>query len=131
MPLQGFVFTIPTAAQVDIITANTATFQDAFQFGLSTDTWTFTGQSFEFTIKASRDDAANLAQWTSGAGQIVIDDAINRILHMNVPESVINGVPLQVGKYVYDLVMFDGSSPPIRTILMQGHLYITQGVGES
>jgi|ERR1700735_5133881 len=130
MPLQGYQYTIPSASQVDIITANTITFSDAIQFGLSTDTWTLAGMTFEFTIKASRSDAANLAQWTSGAGQIIITDPINRIITFNVPESVI-AAALQVGKYVYDLVMFDGSSPPIRTMLMQGHLYIQQGVGSS
>jgi hypothetical protein len=129
MPLQGYTYTIPTASIVDIITANTVTFQDAFQFGLSTDTWTLTGQTFEFSVKASRDDSANLALWTSTAGQIVIDDVINRVIHFNVPESVIMAA-LQVGKYVYDLVMYDTSSPPIRTMLMQGHFYIRQGVGE-
>lgn len=128
--MQGFINTVPTAAQVDINTPNTATFQDAFEFGLPTDTWTLTGQAFEFTVKASRDDSANLVQFTSAAGQIVIDDVINRIIHMNVPESAIVAA-LQVGRYVYDLVMFDTSVPPIRTILMQGHLYISQGVGES
>src|SRR5579859_3051407 len=108
MPLQGFIITVPSAAQVDIATANTVTFQDAFQFGLSTDTWTLTGMHFRMEVKASRDDAAALVAWTDLAGNIVIDDAINRIIHMNVSEAAIQAA-LQVGQYVYDLVMYDGS----------------------
>lgn len=127
--LQGTVFTIPTASIVDIITANTETFQDAFQFGLATDTWTLVGQKFRMEVKASRDDAAALAAFTSDAGTIVVDDTINRTIHMNVPDTTIQ-TELQVGEYVYDLVMYDTSSPPVRTILMQGKLFIRQGVTE-
>ena len=130
MSLQGTVYTIPSSAIVDIITANTATFQDAFQFGLSTDTWTLVGQNFRMEVKASRDDATSLIAFTSGAGQIVVDDTTNRIIHMNVSDTVL-AAALQVGEYVYDLVMYDASSPPIRTILMQGKLFITQGVTET
>lgn len=130
MPLQGYQYTIPTASQVDLIAANTVTFQDAFQFGLPTDTWTLVGQNFRMEVKASRDDAAALVAWTSLAGSIVVDDAINRVIHMNVSEAALQAV-LQVGKYVYDLVMYDASAPPIRTMLMQGNLYIQQGVTES
>lgn len=127
--LQGTIFTIPTASIVDIITANTETFQDAFQFGLATDTWTLVGQKFRMEVKASRDDATALAAFTSDAGTIVVDDTINRIIHMNVPDTTIQS-ELQVGEYVYDLVMYDTSSPPVRTILMQGKLFIRQGVTE-
>jgi hypothetical protein len=120
----------PTAALVNLVVANTVTFQDALQFGLSTDTWTFTGQNFRVEVKASRDDAAALVAWTSGGGQIVVDDAINRILHFNVSEAAIQAA-LPVGEYVYDLVMYDGSAPPIRVLLCQGCLTVTQGVTES
>ena len=128
--LQGYVYTIPSAAQVDIIYANNSTFQDAMQFGLATDTWTLTGQSFVMDIKASRDDATPLITLTSASGQIVIDDAINRVIHFNVPDTVMSAA-LQVGKYVYDLIMEDTSTPPIRIPLMQGHFYVGQGVTES
>lgn len=128
--LQGTVYTIPSSAIVDIITANTVTFQDAFQFGLSTDTWTLVGQNFRMEVKASRDDATSLVTWTSAAGNIVVDDTINRVIHMNVSEAAIQAA-LQVGEYVYDLVMYDGSVPPVRSMLMQGKLFITQGITES
>lgn len=127
--LQGTVFTIPTASIVDIITANTETFQDAFQFGLATDTWTLVGQKFRMEVKASRDDATALAAFTSDGDTIVVDDTINRTIHMNVPDTTIQS-ELQAGEYVYDLVMYDTSSPPVRTILMQGKLFIRQGVTE-
>lgn len=120
----------PTASIVDIVAANTVTLQDAFQFGLATDTWTFVGQSFKIEVKASRDDAVALVAWTSAGGQIVVDDTINRVLHLNVSEAALQAA-LPVGEYVYDLVMFDGSVPPIRVLLMQGKLFVTQGVTES
>lgn len=119
-----------TAAIVDLVAANTVTFQEAWQFGLPTDTWTFTGQNFRMEVKASRDDSAALVTWTSTGGTIVVTDAINRILNMNVPESAIQAA-LPVGEYVYDLVMYDGSAPPVRSLLMQGRLHVTQGVTES
>lgn len=130
MPLQGTIYTIPTASIVDIIAANTVTFQEPFQFGLSTDTWTFTGQNFKMEVKASRDDPVALVAWSTGGGTIVVDDAINRVLHMNVSEAAMQAA-LPPGEYVYDLVMYDGSAPPIRTMLMQGHLFVNQGVTES
>lgn len=119
-----------TASIVDIVAANTVTLQEAFQFGLSTDTWTFTGQNFKMEVKASRADAVALVTWSTGAGSIVVDDAINRILHLNVSETALQAA-LPVGEYVYDLVMYDGSSPSIRVLLMQGKLFVTQGVTES
>ena len=127
--LQGTVYTIPSASLVDIIYANNTTLLDAFQFGLTTDTWTLTGQNFKMEIKASRDDATPLITFTSGAGQIVVDDAINRVIHFNVPDTTI-AAALQVGQYVYDLIMYDNSSPAVRTMLMQGHFYVKQGVTE-
>ena len=120
----------PTVAIVNITALNTATLQEAFQFD-PTGTWTFTGQSFHMEVKASRDDVATpLASWTSAGGTIVVDDAINRVLHLNVSEAALQAA-LPVGEYVYDLVMFDTSVPPIRVPLMQGNLCITQGVTES
>ncbi len=120
-----------TAACVDIVAANTVTLQDAFQFGTLGDiSWSFTGQNFHVEVKASRDDAAALASWTSGAGTIVVDDVVQRVLHFNVPESAIQAA-LPCGEYVYDLVMYDGSAPPIRVLLMQGNLFVKQGVTES
>lgn len=124
------MWAVPTAAIVDIVAANTVTLQEAFQFGLTTDIWTFTGQSFKMEVKASRDDAVGLVAWTSLGGTIVVDDAVNRVLHLNVSEAAIQAA-LPVGEYVYDLVMFDGSAPPIRSLLMQGKLFVTQGVTES
>jgi hypothetical protein len=128
--LQNLNYVVPSAAQVDILYANNGTLFDAFQFGAPTDTWTLTGQSFVMDIKASRDDATPLLTLTSGAGQIIVDDATQRIVHFNVADTVMNAA-LAVGTYVYDLVMFDGSTPPIRIPLMEGHFYVQQGVTES
>lgn len=119
-----------TAAWVNIIALDNATLQDAFQFGTVGDTsWSFTGQSFKMDVKASRDDAAALVEFTSVAGSIIIDDVVQRVLHLNVPEAAVQAA-LPCATYDYDLVMFDASAPPIRTVLMQGKLTIKRGVTE-
>lgn len=117
-----------TAACVDLVENNNATMQDAIQFGTAGDTsWSFTGQNFRMDVKASRDDVASLVSFTSGAGQIVVDDPINRILHFNIPESAITAA-LPVAEYQYDFIMYDNSTPAVRIVLMQGELKIVQGV---
>lgn len=117
-----------TAAVVDLTVPNSVTWQDAFQFGDEDDTtWNFTGQNFRVEVKASYNDTAALYTLTSAGGTIVVDDAIQRVLHFNVPEATIRA-NLPVAEYVYDLVMFDGSVPPVRVMLMSGAVEVTQGV---
>jgi hypothetical protein len=120
-----------TAACVDIYSLNTATLQDAFQFGDADDTsWSFTGMTFEMEVKASREDATPLLTLTSGAGEIVVDDAALRVLHLNVSPADVQAA-LPCGEYVYDLVMIDPApTPDVITPLMQGRLFIKQGVTE-
>lgn len=135
---------IDTAARVDIVVANNVTWQDPIQFDPPTDNdaddpqtndldaddtvpaWTFVGQNFRLDIKGNREGPV-LLSITSGAGQIVVDDAVNRILHFNVPEATLNAALLP-GKYIYDFIMFDNSSPPIRIMLMQGKFTLTLGI---
>lgn len=120
----------PTASRVNISASNNVTLQDAFQFGTVGDvSWSFTGQSFKMEVKASRDDTTPLMTLTSAGGSIVVDDVVQRVLHLNQPETALQ-LALPVGEYVYDLVMFDASSPPIRVLLMQGKLCVSQGVTE-
>ncbi len=119
-----------TAAIVNIITADNVTLSDAFQFGTPGDlTWSFVGQTFRMEVKASRDDTVALATFTSGLGQIVVDDVVQRVLHLNVPDTTIQA-NLPVAEYVYDFLMIDGSTPPVRVMLMQGELTINKGVSE-
>lgn len=122
---------ILTAAIVNLATQDNATFQDALRFGTPGDTtWSFVGMTFEMSVKASRDDVSPLVTLTSGSGQIVVDDVVNRVLHFNVPYTSIQA-DLPVATYVYDLLMLDGSMPPIRTVLAQGRLEVTRGVTET
>lgn len=119
-----------TCAIVDLTNQDNQTIQDALQFGtLGDTTWSFAGMSFKMEVKASRDDATPLVTWTSGGGQIVVDDAVNRVLHLNVPDTVVQAL-LPPAEYVYDLLMLDGSTPPIRTPLVQGRFIIKRGVTE-
>lgn len=119
-----------TAALVDITIPNNATWSDAWQFGTVGDTsWDLTGQAFKLEVKASRNDLTPLATFTSAGGDIVVDDLVQRVIHMNVPDATITA-DLPVGQYVYDLIMFDGSSPALRVQLMTGHIFVRQGVTE-
>lgn len=120
-----------TSAWVDLSVANNGTWQDAFQFGTAGDTsWSFTGEAFIMEVKASRNDVADpLFTLSTALGSIVVDDAVLRVLHFNVPDATLQAA-LPVGEYVYDLVMFDTSVPPVRTPLMQGRVFIKQGVTE-
>lgn len=117
-----------TSAHVDLAIDNNATWQDAFQFGQPGDfSWTLNGQSFELEVQRNRYDAAPLLTLSSTNGRIIVDDAIQRVIHFNVsPENI--RASLTPGIYVYDLLMGDGSSPSIRTSLMHGRLGIGQGV---
>jgi hypothetical protein len=120
-----------TAACVDIYANNTATMKDAFQFDVATDTsWSFTGMTFEMEVKASREDTVALLELTSVAGEIVVDDEALRVLHLNVSPAALQAA-LPCGEYVYDLVMIDPTpTPDDITVLMQGRLFVKQGVTE-
>ena len=136
---------ISTAAIVDIITANNATWQDAFQFdppvstgpfggptppyypnGATAPTWGFTGVSFRMDIKTNINASGPALTLQSSAGQFVIDDYTNRILHANVSEGLLS--VLVPGNYIFDFIMVDSSIPPIRTMLMQGKFILQAGV---
>lgn len=117
-----------TASIVDIIAPNNATLQDSFQFGQSTDTWTLAA-NWKMDIKAANTDVAPLLELSTTAGTIVVLDTVNRVIQLKVPYVTIQTLP--AGVYVYDLIMYDGSSPPIRTLLMQGKFIVTLGVTES
>lgn len=132
-----------TAARVDIVTSNNVTWEDALQFdppptytGCTGVNWGMTGQNFRMDIKGSRWQATGPYLSITSPNQIIVDDATNRILHFNVPEAVITGATgaagatgpgLVPGKYGYDFIMFDGSTPPVRVMLMQGNFVLSDG----
>lgn len=120
-----------SSANVDLVAANNATFGDAIQFdppvpGVTGPAWSLSNQNFRLDIKPNLEEAA-LLSITSAAGQIVTDDVTARVIHFNVPESVIQGA-LIPGEYIYDLIMFDNSVPPIRVPLMHGRFTVTDGI---
>lgn len=130
----------PVSAKVDIVVSNNATFNDSFQFdppwppgitgatGVTGTNWTFVGQNFRMDVKGNKFTQPNpLASFTSVAGQIVVDDPIQRVLHFNVPESVVQA-SLIPGSYQYDFIMYDGSNPPIRVQLMHGSFRVDEGI---
>lgn len=141
-------YSVATASSVDIVTSNNVTWEDAFQFdppgvtgqapppywpqGATGPTWGFTGQNFRIDIKGYIDGPTALLSIDQGKPNcqaILVDDSTNRILHMNVPETTINGVTMVTGctgvglvpgQYFYDFIMYDGSNPSIRVMLMRG-----------
>lgn len=119
-----------TAAIVNMYISDNGTWQDAFRFGDPSDTtWNFIGKSFKCEVKASRDDATPLLTAQTSDASIVVDDVNQRVLHFNVPDTAIQS-SIPVAEYVYDLIMIDTSTPPIRTPLMQGRLVVSKGVTE-
>jgi hypothetical protein len=78
-------------------------------------------------IKANKYDVTPLLTLTSAGGQIVVDDAVQRILHFNVPDTTILA-SLPIAEYQYDLIMLDASTPAVRVPLMSGEIKVKQGV---
>ena len=119
--------------RVDIAIANNVWWDDQFQFGDPNEfTWTLNGLTFYLGIKHTFDDVAPFLTYTSAAGLIVVQDPINRILGMLVPDTTIrNGAAglaaLPPGKYVYDLIMVANSNGQTDG-LMYGELSVDQGV---
>jgi hypothetical protein len=117
-----------TSAHQNITCDNNGTLANAYQFGTPGDfTWTLTGCSFSMDVQRNRYDQTPLLTLSTGTGTIVIDDVNQRVIHFNVPSTTLKS-SLPVGLYIYDLVMTDSSTPPIRTPLMHGSLCVEQGI---
>lgn len=120
-----------TAARVDMVISNNATWEDAFEFGTIGDTsWSFTAKSFFADIKGTRDDPNALLSLSSADSTIVVDDAAQRILHFEVDEDTITAnLPIteDCDPYIYDLVMVDNVTS-VRTVLMWGYVTVEQGI---
>jgi hypothetical protein len=120
----------PTSEHLDITLALNATLQEAFRFGDTDDTsWSFTDQHFRMDIKASREVDTVLLTLTDANGRIVVDNATTRVLHLNVDDATLQAA-LVPGCYVYDLIMYDESVPPIRVQLLHGDVKAKLGVTE-
>lgn len=129
----------PTSASVDLVVSNNETFSDALQFdpppfgltgatGCTGPQWNFVGKTFQMDIKRTPHDAAPLVSFTSSANQIVVQDAVNRVLSFNVPNTTLQDDFTPDTTYVYALLMSDSSSPPIVTELSHGRFRVTQGI---
>lgn len=134
---------VPTSAYVEIVASDNATFGDAYQFDPGAPTgptggtgpiWNMNGMNFRMDIKAYPDGPTALMSIIGPTGpmQIIVDDPIQRVLHFNVPAVTgPTGTTLAVlipGKYVYDFVMYDSSTPPVRTLLMHGPFSLRHGI---
>jgi hypothetical protein len=117
-----------TASLVDLQISNNVTWMDAFQFGTPDNTtWTLDGQTFELDVQRNPFDLVPLLHLDSAGGRIIIDDKAQRVIHFNVAPVDIQA-SLSPGVYIYDLVMIDASSPPLRVQLMYGMLKVGQGI---
>lgn len=132
---------IPThlgpVAFVEFSIPNNAWWQDALQFGDPTDTsWSFTNVTLLMDIKVNATDSVPLMALSSANADMVIDDAVLRIMHMTISDTRIRAnLPVTsctsnptVGPYVYDLIMVDNNNGGARTLLMQGKIEVEQGV---
>jgi hypothetical protein len=110
--------------------------------------WTLTGQNFRFSIKSNWLQPKPLIEVDSGVGPnqtvIVIQDVNSRIISTSVPDVAlfgsaypggitgytgVTGPGLIPGRYCYDLVMYDGSTPPVKIGLMHGIFELQVGQG--
>jgi hypothetical protein len=115
-----------TSAHEDITISNNATWSSAFQYGDPTDTsWTLNGATFAADVKVNYYDATAKLSVSTGAGTIVIDDPVQRVIHFNVPPATLQNL-LTPGYYVYDLLMTDALG--VVTQLMHGALQVGKGV---
>lgn len=116
----------PSSAEVTIVTAVNATFQEAFQFDDEDDvSWDFNNKLFAMSLKNTYEDAAALV--TFSGGQIVVDDNTRRILHFNVPRETLAAAGVIPGCYYHDLLMTDGVNAVV-TPLMHGDFIVTDGI---
>lgn len=116
-----------TSAHVDLAIDNNGTWSDAFQFGDDDDTtWTLNGQSFALDVQLTYYDATPKLSVKSNLGEIVIADPNQRVIYLNVPPFTIQS-SLPPGRYVYDLVMIDGTTG-VHVPLMHGTVDVAQGV---
>jgi hypothetical protein len=117
-----------TSAHVDLAIDNNGTWQDAFQFGEPDDTtWTLNDQAFAMDVQRSYFDTVPLLSLATSDGRIIIDDIIQRVIHLNVDPTLIQS-SLQPGTYVYDLVMIGTPPSGVRVPLMHGTVCVAQGV---
>jgi hypothetical protein len=129
--LMGYRRGPPSSSNVTIVTAKNATFNESYQFdppqaGVTPPTWTLYA-NFRMDVKAYFEQTLPLCSFTTGAGQIVVDDPVQRVIHFNVAESSIDP-PLVPGKYFYDLLMISNDIIPIRVPLMHGDFIVSDGV---
>jgi hypothetical protein len=128
-----------TASRQDLQYLDSGDLYDAFQFGTLGDTsWDFNNKTFHMDVKGSTDDASPLLSLTTTNNRIVVVDASQRVLLLDMSLAAIPslgppGPPvgelvavIVPGCYVYDLIMIDGITT-VRTPLMYGKLEIKHG----
>lgn len=120
-----------TAAHVDLAYQDNETWQDAFQFGVVGDTsWSFGGCTFHMDVKGDLDDVNPLFQLNSANNRILLVDSVQRIIQFNANFVDVQAA-LHPGRFYYDLVMLDASTPAVRTLLMRGRVRLCHGVTQS
>lgn len=123
----------PGTSRVDMVIQNNATWSDSWQFGYPDDqSWNFVGASFLLGVEMWDElkpfpnaPGVPVAEFTSAGGTITIVDVNQRILAMNVSDTLIQASLLPSCSYVYDLIMVVGS---VRTPLMWGKLDVVGGI---
>jgi hypothetical protein len=119
----------PTSSHANIIVAKNTTFSDSIRFDDPDDTsWDFINKTFRMGLKGNFEQDEETVAFTSAASEIVVLDAITRILGFNVPQATMEAA-LVPGVYLYDLIMTD-TITAVRTQLMHGEFHFAEAVTE-
>lgn len=113
---------------VDFEIKNNVWWTDILQLGCSDDTsWDINNKSFHMDLKAKDTDTAVVLALSTADSTIVVDDPVQRIIHVNVTDTAIRAALTAGSSYVYDLVMIDDITSE-RNPICQGSVAVLQGV---
>jgi len=119
----------PSSAHANFTVAKNTTFSDAIQFFLDAgNTWDFNNKTFRMGLKGNYEQSPEVLVFTSAASEIVVADAVLRVLYFNVPPATLQAV-LVPGVYLYDLAMTDTITAVV-TQIMYGEFRYAEAVTE-
>jgi hypothetical protein len=113
---------------VDFEIKNNVWWTDILQLGCSDDTsWDINNKSFHMALKVKDTDTTVVLLLSTADSTIVVDDPVQRIIHVNVTDTAIRAALTAGSSYVYDLVMIDDITSE-RNPICQGSVAVLQGV---
>jgi len=114
------------STRVDFSVVDNGDWEDALQLGDPEDqTWNLNGAAFYLDIKGDDDDASSLLSLSTGAGTIVVNDPIGRVISMNLPHAQWGQVVERGKPYRYDMLMVQAG---VQTPVFHGELKMHHGI---